>query len=318
LAQADRALAQNLIVNGGTFTITPATDRTYDHICITGGAVVTVTPYAGGDKGTEGNLELIAGSVYVDSSSRIVARGAGYQARKCYHGDGRTSDGGGRGGCAVADSGGGGAHFGRGGRGTIDAPTAFPTHYEDNCDTCVGSACTHTWNEAGNQCNSLAACGVQASPCPGNRTGRICAEGPSVAGVAYFHDIYDPDFGAAGGDKGCRDNDAFTVVTGGAGGGRVAIVGLSHLSSVAASPCGPMGVPLTRGQVQRLPNDDTLVVETNPGRAFEVSRSGETVWEYVNPHRTGREQELVAPLLDVLRLPPDLPTDWVGEPCPGA
>jgi hypothetical protein len=72
----------------------------------------------------------------------------------------------------------------------------------------------------------------------------------------------------------------------------------------------------TRGQVQRLPNGDTLVVETNPGRAFEVSRSGETVWEYVNPQKTGKE--LVAPLLDVLRLPPDLPADWVGEPCPGA
>jgi len=71
LARSDRALAQNLIVDGGTFTITPATDRTYDHICITGGAVVTVTPYAGGDKGTEGNLELIAGSVYVEPGAEL-------------------------------------------------------------------------------------------------------------------------------------------------------------------------------------------------------------------------------------------------------
>lgn len=243
-----KATAQTLIVDGTTFNVAPATDRTYDHICVINGGTITVTPYAsGGDKTKEGNLELIAGSVYVDASSRIVARGAGYQARQCYHGDGPTEDSGGRGGCAVADSGGGGAHFGRGGRGTIDAPTSFPdpTHYEDNCDDCSSGTCSHTWTGSG--CTSLVDCGVDTVPCPGGRAGRICKVGPTVAGSKYWHDIYEPDFGAAGGDKGCRDNNAFAVVTGGAGGGRVVVVGLDHLTSVITSTC---GVGLTRGQVR--------------------------------------------------------------------
>jgi hypothetical protein len=34
---------------------------------------------------------------------------------------------------------------------------------------------------------------------------------------------------------------------------------------------------------QRLPNGNTLVCEGRPGRLFEVTADGETVWEYVNP-----------------------------------
>ncbi|MBF0122752.1 MAG: hypothetical protein HQL21_05020 [Candidatus Omnitrophica bacterium] len=36
----------------------------------------------------------------------------------------------------------------------------------------------------------------------------------------------------------------------------------------------------TGGSVQRLPNDNTLISETNTGRAFEVTPSGEIVWEF--------------------------------------
>ncbi len=35
---------------------------------------------------------------------------------------------------------------------------------------------------------------------------------------------------------------------------------------------------------QRLPNGNTLITEGNYGRLFEVTPSGEVVWEYVNPH----------------------------------
>ena len=80
------------------------------------------------------------------------------------------------------------------------------------------------------------------------RGGRFCREGPSVAGVSFWHDIYAPEFGAAGGDKGCRDGDGRSLVTGGAGGGRVVIVGLSHLTTTATSPC---GVGLARGRAHR-------------------------------------------------------------------
>jgi hypothetical protein len=249
VAGASNARAQTLLVDGTTFNIGPATDRTYDHICVINDGVVTVTPYAGGDKALEGNLELIAGSVFVEEGSSIVARGAGYQAQKCGHGDGPNETAGGRGGCAVWDSGGGGAHFGRGGRGTIDGPTEFPRDYEENCDDCADGSCSHVWNEDTDTCGADfdVACGPIVDDCTNtSQDSRFCREGPSVAGSAYWHNIYAPDFGAAGGDKGCLDGDGFSVVTGGSGGGRVVIAGLSHLTSVVDSPCSD----LTRGQVQ--------------------------------------------------------------------
>jgi hypothetical protein len=57
------------------------------------------------------------------------------------------------------------------------------------------------------------------------------------------------------------------------------------------------------GSVQRLANGNTLIVESERGRALEVTRSGETVWEFANPHRAGRRGELVACLFDLVRLP---------------
>jgi hypothetical protein len=39
------------------------------------------------------------------------------------------------------------------------------------------------------------------------------------------------------------------------------------------------------GTVQRLPNGNTLIGESNRGRAFEVTPEGEIVWEYRTPHR---------------------------------
>jgi hypothetical protein len=251
-ATTAQAQNNNLVVdNGSVLTLDANTPRRYDHVCVLNGSEVRVSAYAGGDKSVEGNLELIAGSVYVDASSRIVARGDGYQARKCYHGDGPTPDSGGRGGCAVADSGGGGAHFGRGGRGTIDGPTEFPLHYEDNCDDCSSGTCSHTWDQAANSgagvCSSVADCGTAVDPCSDGRGGRFCREGDSVAGIAFWHDIYAPEFGAAGGDKGCRDGDGRSLVTGGAGGGRVVIVGLTDRTTTQTSPC---GVHLERGHVR--------------------------------------------------------------------
>lgn len=37
------------------------------------------------------------------------------------------------------------------------------------------------------------------------------------------------------------------------------------------------------GSAQRLPNGNTLAVETKSGRAFEITPSGEIVWEWLNP-----------------------------------
>jgi len=59
------------------------------------------------------------------------------------------------------------------------------------------------------------------------------------------------------------------------------------------------------GAAQRLPNGNTLITESDNGRAFEVTPDGETVWEFHNPHRTGEDGELVATLPELRRLPPE-------------
>ncbi len=67
----------------------------------------------------------------------------------------------------------------------------------------------------------------------------------------------------------------------------------------------------TCGSCQRLPNGNTLITESDPGRAFEVTRDKTVVWEYVNPHRAGKNHELIATLFEVVRLGPDFPMDWL-------
>jgi hypothetical protein len=41
---------------------------------------------------------------------------------------------------------------------------------------------------------------------------------------------------------------------------------------------------IARGSAQRLPNGNTLVVISGEGHAREVTRKGDIVWEYWNPH----------------------------------
>ncbi|HLE84587.1 MAG TPA: arylsulfotransferase family protein, partial [Thermoanaerobaculia bacterium] len=63
----------------------------------------------------------------------------------------------------------------------------------------------------------------------------------------------------------------------------------------------------TLGSCQRLPNGNTLITESENGRALEVTPEGELVWEFVSPHRAGERGELVAALFELERLPPDFP-----------
>ncbi|HEX2641704.1 MAG TPA: arylsulfotransferase family protein [Thermoanaerobaculia bacterium] len=63
----------------------------------------------------------------------------------------------------------------------------------------------------------------------------------------------------------------------------------------------------TLGSCQRLPNGNTLITESENGRAFEVTPAGRTVWELYNPNRAGENRELVAVLFELVRLPPDFP-----------
>ena len=65
------------------------------------------------------------------------------------------------------------------------------------------------------------------------------------------------------------------------------------------------------GANHRLPNGNTLITESDFGRAFEVTPGGEIVWEFVNPHRAGKRDNLIATLFDVVRFDPDFPLDWL-------
>jgi len=61
----------------------------------------------------------------------------------------------------------------------------------------------------------------------------------------------------------------------------------------------------TCGTASRLSNGNTLIVESDNGRALEVTQAGEIVWEFHNPARAGENQEYVATLYDLIRLPDD-------------
>lgn len=56
------------------------------------------------------------------------------------------------------------------------------------------------------------------------------------------------------------------------------------------------------GAAQRLPGGTTLVTESTAGRAFEVDPSGEVLWRFESPHRTGPDGRLVGVLYEVQRL----------------
>ena len=67
----------------------------------------------------------------------------------------------------------------------------------------------------------------------------------------------------------------------------------------------------TLGSCQRLPNGNTLITESEAGRAFEVTSDHRIVWEFYNPERAGENDELIATLFEVVRLPPDFGAEWL-------
>jgi hypothetical protein len=50
----------------------------------------------------------------------------------------------------------------------------------------------------------------------------------------------------------------------------------------------------TWGSAQRLPNGNTLSLDANRGRLFEITRAGEIVWEYINPYVTASHGSYIA------------------------
>jgi len=205
--------------------------HTFTSVSIINGGVVEVNQHDGNmaDKISTGNLELRADTITIDATSSITALGSGYQTPLCGDGVGPTTGTGGVGGCAVRDSGGGGSHFGRGGRGTKDCSGGgcnFPADWEEDCG--------NTLNGAGTSCTSTSNCR--------NNDGL-----PPTNGNSYFHSIYEPEFGASGGDKGCRDGDGFTLNTSGPGGGRVVLASLDGTGTGTITINGTVTVDGGRG-----------------------------------------------------------------------
>ena len=64
------------------------------------------------------------------------------------------------------------------------------------------------------------------------------------------------------------------------------------------------------GSAARLPNGNTLITESDNGRAIEVDPDGQIVWEYVSPYRAGESGEFIATLFEIVRLPASFPIDW--------
>ncbi|TKC98803.1 MopE-related protein [Polyangium fumosum] len=215
LCQVNATAAQNNACRYGG-------EKTFGVVSLTNGALVCVAPYDGTNKTNTGNLVLKANQITIDATSRILAKGAGYRGLLCNDGEGPATFplSGGRGGCSVLDSGGGGAHFGQGGRGTKDcqimgSATAceFPQEWEEDCGNL---------NAAGNAC--VAANDPNKAVCYGTtNSANGAGDGfPTVAGQPYRHSIYEVEFGAAGGDKGCRDGYE-AGLRAGRGGGRIVL-----------------------------------------------------------------------------------------------
>jgi arylsulfotransferase ASST len=72
----------------------------------------------------------------------------------------------------------------------------------------------------------------------------------------------------------------------------------------------------TLGFVQRLSNGNTLITESNYGRAIEVTPDDRVVWEYVNPNRIGKQKEYIATLGFMKRLDKD--ASFVRSPVAGS
>ena len=68
----------------------------------------------------------------------------------------------------------------------------------------------------------------------------------------------------------------------------------------------------TCGTAQRLENGNTLITESENGRAFEIAPDGETVWEWISPYRAGRDRELIATLFELGRLPAAYGEEWLA------
>ncbi len=66
------------------------------------------------------------------------------------------------------------------------------------------------------------------------------------------------------------------------------------------------------GSCQRLPNGNTMISESGRGRAFEVTREGDVVWEYVSS-ASGSDRDPAATPFELVRIAPEFIAGWIGN-----
>jgi hypothetical protein len=68
----------------------------------------------------------------------------------------------------------------------------------------------------------------------------------------------------------------------------------------------------SKGSAQRLPNGNTLLAESDRGRAIEVDPEGRTVWEFICPHRLNRRMR--AAIARIVLYPPEFVAPLLAGP----
>jgi hypothetical protein len=72
------------------------------------------------------------------------------------------------------------------------------------------------------------------------------------------------------------------------------------------------------GTAERLQNGNTLISESDYGRAFEVTPDGTIAWEFHNPQRAGEDDRFVAALPEMIRVRSEFTADWLTPSPVGA
>ncbi|MFA7693348.1 MAG: arylsulfotransferase family protein [Candidatus Hydrogenedentales bacterium] len=67
----------------------------------------------------------------------------------------------------------------------------------------------------------------------------------------------------------------------------------------------------TNGRAYRLPNGNTLMIESEKACAIEVTPDKEIVWEFLTGQKTGQTKDNTAILFDLTRLPADMSFAWL-------
>lgn len=68
----------------------------------------------------------------------------------------------------------------------------------------------------------------------------------------------------------------------------------------------------TMGTVVEQPGGNLLITSSEQGRALEITREGEIVWEFYNPHRAGDANELIAGVFEAIRVPAEADMGWLS------